>query len=264
VAPPKSGKTTPPIPHISVTGEVAEPETLPLPKPVKPPLWKNKVVQIGAIAAVLVLGAGGYLAYSKLFAPPPPPPPKPKAPAPTAANPAGAAPAKPTPAAPAPDSAQKPAAPAGGQKLSDTQAAIAHAPVNAINKAQAAVDARKASGQSRDGVAAITSGEPSAEKPAALQPAAAPIAPGLAATTGEVEAAPEASPAFRAFVANAKITGVFQGAGNTARVMFNSRIARVGDVLDPGLGVTFEGYDSDKKLLAFKDKNGATVTRRYP
>ena len=87
-----------------------------------------------------------------------------------------------------------------------------------------------------------------------------PLAPGISATT-EVEAAVEASAAFRSFVANAKVSGVFQG--TPPRVMLNGRLARGGDVIDSGLGITFDSVNPEKKQLIFKDKSGATVTRRY-
>ncbi len=83
---------------------------------------------------------------------------------------------------------------------------------------------------------------------------------GVSATT-EVDAAPEASPAFRSFVANAKVSGVFQG--TPPRAFINGRLVRAGETVDGGLGVEFNGLDADKKQLIFKDKAGATVFRKY-
>jgi hypothetical protein len=246
VAPPKSGKTTPPIPHINVKEEPAMPEAGGPAK--KVPAWKTKKFQIGALAAVIVLGGGGFFAYTKMMAPPPPPPPvvvKPKAPAAAVAT-------KPAPAAPA-------------SGLTQTQNAVAHAPVNAVNKAGEAVAKREGSGQGRDAVGAVTDDA----APAAANSAPAPqtvsavstIAPGVTATNDNVTAAAEASPAFRSFVANAKINGVFQG--EPARVMLNGRLARAGDVVESALGIVFDSVDADRKLIVFKDKAGAIVTRRY-
>jgi hypothetical protein len=260
VAPPKTGTSAPPIPHLAVSGAVVEQET---PAAVaKVPLWKKKPFQIGALAAVLVLGVGGYFAFTKIFAPPPPPPPvvvKPK-PAPAVAKPAAAA-------ATLPAAANKPAQ--SGPALSETQSAIAHAPVNAINKAQAVINARKNSGQSRDAVGAITDGEDAPAKPGETPapkttPGSRSIAPGVTATTSEVEATAEASAAFRAFVANAKISGVVVQQGRSAVMMINNRLARVGETVEAPLGVTFDGYDVEKNLIIFKDKSGAIVTRRRP
>ncbi|MBI4623303.1 MAG: hypothetical protein HY736_08810 [Verrucomicrobia bacterium] len=217
-----------------------------------------------AAAALVVLG-GGFFAWKK-FSPPPPPPPPPVAAKQKAATPA---------AAPAPAAGQPaPLTP------SDTLNTLAKVPVNAINKAQGAVATRQASGQS--GVDAVLAGEDPAGKRAANPPAAGPagaatagtgasrptiavtsVGAGLSATT-EVDAAPDASPAFRSFVMNAKIAGVFWGSpGTPARAFINGKLARPGETVDSGLGVVFEGVDTEKKQLIFKDKSGASVLRKY-
>lgn len=265
VAPPKGGKPMPAVPHIAAPNEPAVPEAA-APAPAKAPIWKNRKVQIGAAAGILVLAAGA--AWFVLRPAPVPPPPPPKAVKPAAATPAPA-PKTATPT-PAPAVADKPAAPAPA--LSETQAAIAHAPVNAVNKAKDVVGKRVGGDQGRDAVGAITdtgapaapaapAGRPAAKAPTTTVAGSSSIAPGISATNADVAAEAEASPAFRAFVANAKISGVFQG--NPPRVMLNGRLARGGDTVDSGLGVTFDSVDPDKKLLIFKDKSGATVTRRY-
>lgn len=247
----------PPIPHIAAPNEPALPEPV-VARPVKAPIWKNRKVQIGAALGILIGAAGGAWFVLR---PAPMPPPPPKAVKPAVAAPKAAAPA-PTPAI-----ADKPAAPAPA--LSETQAAIAHAPVNAINKAKDVVGKREGSGQGRDAVGVITDGEapkapasrPATRAPVATVAGSSSIAPGVSATNSDVAAESEASPAFRSFVANAKVSGVFQG--NPPRVMLNGRLARGGDTIDSNLGVIFDGVDPDKKLLIFKDKSGATVTRRY-
>ena len=165
---------------------------------------------------------------------------------------------------------------------SDTLNNLAHAPVNAVNKAQDAVNARRGSEQTR--IDALAAGEdPAAKKPVAADaakgatkgaPASKPavvtsttLAPGISATTTDVEAVAEASPAFRTFVANARISGVIGGDGQVggvaAKIILNNRPYRSGDVIDTILGITFENVDSEKKLLIFKDKTGAIVTRKY-
>ncbi len=201
----------------------------------------------------MIIGAGGYLGlqfYLDSSAPPPAPPPKAKAPAvaPTA-------------------SAPKTAAPTPSEALNQ----LAQAPANAINKAQEAIAARRASGQNRVDGAVL--GEELADKPAVVpeDPAAKDAAlrtttavttvrPGLSATV-EIDAAVEASAAFRSFVANAKVSGVFQG--TPARAFINGRVTRSGETVDGALGITFEGIDADRRQLVFKDKSGATVSRRY-
>ena len=83
----------------------------------------------------------------------------------------------------------------------------------------------------------------------------------VVATTDQVEAAPEANSAFRSYVANAKVSGVFQG--TPARAVINGKLTRAGETADPGLGIMFDSLDPEKRLLIFKDKSGATVSRRY-
>ena len=235
----------------------------------KVPLWKQKYFKYAAIAALLLVvvvvrfavnkfgGAAATAIPDKMAIKPAPPK--------SATTPPSTGAPAPKPATPPPTAANKPGQPTPG--LSETQNAIARAPVNAINKAQSVIDARRNSGQSRDAVGAITDGETPA---AAADKSAVPpqtfatsstIAPGVSATNDSVSAAAEASPAFRSFVANAKISGVFQG--DPPRVMINGRLARAGDTVEVSLGVTFDSVDPDKKLILFKDKAGAIVTRRY-
>ena len=40
-------------------------------------------------------------------------------------------------------------------------------------------------------------------------------------------------------------------------------MAREGETVDSGLGIVFDGVDAERKLLIFKDKSGATVSRKY-
>jgi hypothetical protein len=250
----------PPIPHIAAPNEPTMP--VPAARPIRPPIWKNKIVVIGVAASFVLLAGAGWFFFLRP-APPLPPPSKPAKPA-TAAVPA------PKPAAPAADLANKPAAAtpasAAGPALSETQAAIAHAPVNAINKAKDVAAKRVGGDQGREAVNAIMDGDASAGKAAAKAPApqvstSTSIAPGISATNADVGAGAEASPAFRSLVANAKVSGVFQG--NPPRIMLNGRLVRGGEIIDGGLNVTFDSIDAEKKMLIFKDKSGATVTRRY-
>jgi hypothetical protein len=267
VAPPKTGKTAPPIPHVSVKTELPEPE-VPESAAVtaanaKAIAKKKRTVLIGAgLAAALVCGGLSYFAVRMFLTPEPPPPPPPaakaKAPAP---SPTVAVVSTPAPAPAAPTAAATPGS-------------IAHIPANAINKAKAAVDARNASGQSN--VDSALTGDPIADKPAigtgaspaSKAPVARPAATaktavtaGVSATTELEQAAVEASPEFRSYVANAKIAGVFQG--SPARALINGRMARTGEMVEPSLGITFEGYDPAKRHLSFKDKSGAVVVRKY-
>ncbi|MBL9186024.1 MAG: hypothetical protein JNK23_00960 [Opitutaceae bacterium] len=229
--------TIPPfgVPHLKV--EIAVPEIVP---PTAAPAQKRGSGRLLMTLLVLaVLGAGGYFGWQH-FGP------------------------KLASGAPAPV-----AAAAAAVNLPDPTATlnkIAHIPVNAINKAQDAIAARRASGQTR--VDAVAAGEEAPDKPVPKPLAAPPpntalamtaVAPGLAATT-QVEAA-SASPAFVAWVVNAKINGVFQG--TPARAMINGRLTRAGDLVDPALGISFDHIEADRKQIIFKDATGATVVRKY-
>ena len=267
LAPPSAGKITPSIPHLTVTPEAPGGEP---PVPANPEERRAfKVGVAGAgLAALIVLGAGGYFVWTKFISPPPPPP---------VAVAAKARPATPPPVASS--AATKTAAPL---PPADPASAPAPIPVNAINKTQAVVNAHGGSEPaSRD---AITAGQDRPEQRAA-NPAPAPapagakaakgaavatkpaatvsatLAPGILATSSEVNAVAEATPAFRAFVANAKITGVIGGI--PAKIILNGRLARSGDLVDSALGVTFDSIDAERKLLVFKEASGAIVTRKY-
>jgi hypothetical protein len=76
-----------------------------------------------------------------------------------------------------------------------------------------------------------------------------------------LDAAPAASAAFRTFVADASIGGVFQG--TPSRALINGSIVREGQVVDSSLGIEFERIDSDKKAIFFKDSTGAEVSKNY-
>jgi hypothetical protein len=257
VAAPKPGKGAPPVPHVSVKTEPPEPEApTPVADPVAVAKKKRMVIMMAGVAAVLVLAVTGFFAYRAFFAAPPPAPvAKAKAPPPKVA------------AAPAPAVAPTAAAPA---TPSETLNAVAQIPGAAVRKAQGAVEARNAAGQSN--VDVPLSEAALADKPAvaetkgsnpALKSASAmtSVTRGVSASTEVQVASVEASPEFRSFVANAKVSGVFQG--NPARAMINGRLARTGDMIDPTLGIIFEGVDATKKQLLFKDKSGAVVARKY-
>ena len=91
-------------------------------------------------------------------------------------------------------------------------------------------------------------------------PAIGQVGPGAKdASPGSATA--EATPAFRSFVADAKISGVFQG--TPPRAFINGRLVRLGEVVDSSLGIRFDSIDPKTKNIVFKDSSGATVARRY-
>jgi hypothetical protein len=87
------------------------------------------------------------------------------------------------------------------------------------------------------------------------------LAPGVTVTSEDVVAEIEASQSFRSFVADAKISGVFQG--TPPRAFINGRLIRVGETVDSSLGIRFESIDPKTQSILFKDTSGATVSRRY-
>ncbi len=260
VAPPKAASGAAPVPHVAVAAEVPEAGAPAAGK--KVPLFKRKAVLIGALAALILLGGGGFFAWKKFLAP---------APAPVVVAPTAGAPVKKAPAVtagtPAPPAPMKnePGTP------SDTLNTVAHTPINAINKAKGVVAGRDASGQSH--VAPIIDGSDVANKSAAPAGtktgspgsrtgggAVTTLAPGLSATnTGDAGA--DATPAFRALVGNLKVSSVIGGPAPKATI--NSRVIRVGEVVDGTLGVMLEGVDEGARQLIFKDKSGALLSRRY-
>jgi hypothetical protein len=82
----------------------------------------------------------------------------------------------------------------------------------------------------------------------------------------EAPVVPEAPPPpppsnqFKAWVDNLKISGVRGGAN--PRVFIGGTSYQTGDLVNPQLGISFVGYSTDNRLLTFKDKTGASVTRR--
>ena len=70
-----------------------------------------------------------------------------------------------------------------------------------------------------------------------------------------------ATAAFKAFVADAAIGGVFQG--KPSKALINGRIAREGQVVDSELGIVFDRIDAEHKVIFFKDATGAEVSKNY-
>jgi hypothetical protein len=183
---------------------------------------KRVLVLGGALAGVLALGVGGFFAFSYFTTPEPPPLPK-----------------KAAPAAKAPAPVPPAAAPASGP-IAQTKATLA--PVNG-----ARADA------TNEVVAA--SAAPSGPAPTAAAPTTA-----AALTPAAPSGPPPANPAFREWVKTLKISGV--RGGSTPRVFIERTAYGPGDLVNPALGITFEGYDAERRVLLFKDKTGATVERR--
>ena len=147
---------------------------------------------------------------------------------------------------------------ASAARLVDT---VAAAPSNLINKGQGAIAEFRKEQQERVDATAV--GEEAHPAPAAvLTPAVAAAVIAKDVSTGApVYATANASPAFRAFVANASIGAVFQG--RMSKALINGSIVREGQVVEHSLGICFDHADADTKVIYFKDPSGAVVSKYY-
>jgi hypothetical protein len=73
---------------------------------------------------------------------------------------------------------------------------------------------------------------------------------------------PPPSAQFKAWVEGLKIGGVSVRAGRPPRMIIEKTTYDVGDLVNPNLGISFEGYNPTTRMVTFKDKTGATVERR--
>jgi hypothetical protein len=250
--------------HMRAPGTV--PEITPLTgKPEQHPGFKLGVsVALGVL--VVVLGVGGFFVWKYVKSD--------KAPA--AKPPAGTAtttPPAPTksPEASPPTSAETPATP---ETVEGNRVKVTDLIAAAQKDEQARIDAL-ARGEEPPEKTPFP--RPGARNPARRDPNAppvltkapdsvvpTPIAPGVTANiAAPAVSVHDASPEFRAFVANAKITGVFQGEGGRGRAFINGRITRTGDMVDFSLGIMFDSIDPERKMIIFKDRTGAIATRKY-
>ena len=76
-----------------------------------------------------------------------------------------------------------------------------------------------------------------------------------------IELPAAAGQAFRRWADSVVISGVFQG--NPPRILIGGRTLRPGDVADASLGIVFEGIDAERKVVTFRDRSGATTTKKY-
>jgi type IV secretory pathway VirB10-like protein len=98
-------------------------------------------------------------------------------------------------------------------------------------------------------------------------PASASAAPAQADTASAAPAAsqpgapPEPSDAFKQFVVNMRVNGVFQG--ENARAMLNGKMYHQGDAVDVKLGISLFKIEVETKQIIFHDATGAVVSRHY-
>jgi hypothetical protein len=80
-------------------------------------------------------------------------------------------------------------------------------------------------------------------------------------TTPVDATAPEPSQRFVKWGQTLKVTGVFQG--SPARALIEGRLVRQGELIEPVLGVTFHGVDTERKNVILQDESGAQVRLKY-
>lgn len=69
------------------------------------------------------------------------------------------------------------------------------------------------------------------------------------------------TPAFRAWIDEARITGVVSGA--SPRVIINGRLMRPGDMVDASAGIVFDSLDPERKRVMFRDGTGMLAGKGY-
>ncbi len=87
-----------------------------------------------------------------------------------------------------------------------------------------------------------------------VQTPSASAAPAMPAITGD------ASFDFKAWVNAIKIGGV--RGGDKPRILLGKGSFNVGEIINPELGISFDGYDAATHMVRFKDKTGATLERK--
>lgn len=241
--PPPIKKSTP---SVAGAGEsLARPPGMRAPATTPPesrPLFKLALLVL-TVAAVGVLAAGLYFGYSTFIAGGDAPD------SPAATADAGQA-NVPTPA-PAAVKKSEPAneakSPVGGiaarvRQTTDAAAArVAEIPLD-----EPAPAAPKSPTAPQDHPVASSSATP--EAPAKVDPPPAPRAA-------------EPGPAFQLWVSEARVSGVRAGA--ESRAFINGRLVRQGEMVDPRLGIRFEGVDTSQNILLFRDPTGAVIGKKF-
>jgi len=202
------------------------------------------------VLAFIVLGAAGYYGYISFFK---------SSGASTPLSKPAVAP-KPAPAsAPAPAVTASEPVSLPGQMIDKAKKAVdAHtqsevAPVNeVVSEEKPAAPAPSVSANAG----------PTETPPPAAAPAEPPPAPSAPQTVRiDLNPSDAASPEFKAFISNLRVSGVFQG--EHPRVLIGSRTYEVGETVNDDLGVVFAGIDSSRELALFKDRNGVTLVKKY-
>ena len=92
-------------------------------------------------------------------------------------------------------------------------------------------------------------------------PAPVKLPGGIVISSASPVGAPAATANFLYWVVNLNISGVFQN--NPHRILMDKRLVYEGQEVSAVLGITFDHLELDRKLIVFRDKTGALVTRSY-
>lgn len=132
-------------------------------------------------------------------------------------------------------------------------------PGQAVSAAQTAV--AKANEQMAPLNEAIAADQPAVGSAPVPEPATVAAAAPPPVEVAEIDRTPiPPSVAFREWVANLRIGSVRTGA--KPRILLDRTSYDVGDTVNQQLGITFEGYNPDTRMIIFKDRSGAIVERR--
>jgi hypothetical protein len=246
-----------PIPHIRARSEI--PQSAAESTEARPGRDISK--KLVSVLAVVVIAAGGFFVFKAFRKNPPPPSPSPSvatSPAPTKATPVATTPAS------------KP-----GPTPSETLNPLAATPARAIEKAKAVISASESADKKKmDELLGSSASEkptqpisPPASQPlpqsavsATPTPSTSAVAPSVP-TNRKPDTVAEPSPAFRSWVADARISGIFEG--TPPRALINGRMVRGGQVVEETLAITFDHIDAKTKMIVFRDQTGATVSRKF-
>jgi hypothetical protein len=228
----------------AVSGKAAKARSLPALK-----------IILAATAMLVVLGAGGFLAWPYVFPPPPPPPPPAPVKPVAAAMPPVPAPTTVVAPGPAPATATNPSPAAAATPTTTTTTGALQAVQNLAGKNfQAVANAGSALTREQSQVDNILDGkDPDVHTPA--PPATVEAAP-------PVPAAVSASVAFRAWVDGVKINAVNVSPTLTIAII-NGHPAKPGDMIDASQGIVFDHVDVNNQAIIFRDRTGALAPAKY-
>lgn len=118
--------------------------------------------------------------------------------------------------------------------------------------------AEQTAGQTPAGQQAGTGRHPPPEPEA---PAQVKLPGGIVISSASPAGGPVVHASFFFWIVKQNISGVFQSPPH--RLMLNGRLVYEGDEINRALGITFDHLDPANKVIVFRDKTGAIVTRSY-